>query len=66
MTKLLPDEEEELEVSLSTSDLMSKDKGYKVAIGIISPLTNQPSIRFANEGQEDQTVLTLYDAATDE
>ena len=66
LTKLLPDKEEELEVSLSTSDLMSKDKGYKVAIGIISPLTNQPSIRFANEGQEDQTVLTLYDAATDE
>ena len=65
LTKMLPGKEEKVELSLSTVGITDKDKGYRVAIGIVSPLTNQPSIRFANKGQENKTVLTLYDSAVD-
>ena len=65
LTKMLPGKEEKVELSLSTVGITDNDKGYRVAIGIVSPLTNQPSIRFANKGQENKTVLTLYDSAVD-
>ncbi|WP_257995431.1 DUF4832 domain-containing protein [Streptococcus intermedius] len=59
LTKLLPNQEQKVQASLSTANITGK--GYKIALGIISPLTQKPAVCFANKGQENKKMLTLYE-----
>lgn len=59
LTKLLPNQEQKVQASLSTANITGK--GYKIALGIISPLTKKPAVCFANKGQENKKMLTLYE-----
>ena len=61
LTKILPHKAQKVKISLSTANLTEQGRGYKVALGIVSPLTKKPAVHFANKGQERQKLLTLYE-----
>lgn len=61
LTKILPHKAQKVKISLSTANLTGEGNGYKIALGIVSPLTKKPAVHFANKGQERQKLLTLYE-----
>nr|WP_236002984.1 DUF4832 domain-containing protein [Streptococcus anginosus] len=61
LTKILPDKEQKVQISLSTVNVTGEGNGYKIALGIVSPLTKKPAVRFANKGQEREKLMTLYE-----
>ncbi|MDP1385830.1 DUF4832 domain-containing protein [Streptococcus anginosus] len=61
LTKISPNKEQKVQISLSTANVTGEGNGCKIALGIVSPLTKKPAVHFANKGQERQKLLTLYE-----
>ncbi|MFQ7167954.1 MAG: DUF4832 domain-containing protein [Streptococcus sp.] len=55
LSKLLPDQTTELKASFA----YSKDQNYQVKLGILSPMTQEPSVHFAMKGFEGEVMPKL-------
>ena len=55
LSELLPDQTTELKASFS----YSKDQNYQVKLGILSPMTQEPSVHFAMKGFEGEVMPKL-------
>ena len=55
LSELLPDQTTELKASFA----YSKDQNYQVKLGILSPMTQVPSVHFAMNGFEGEVMPKL-------
>ena len=55
LSELLPDQTTELKASFA----YSKDQNYQVKLGILSPMTQEPSVHFAMKGFEGEVMPKL-------
>lgn len=61
LTKIFPDEEQSVAVTLPIESLRKLENDYSVTLGVIDPQTNQDAIHFAVSGQEENNMLVLFD-----
>lgn len=59
LNQLLPGEQKKVSFNLDDFPQNQNLQGYRLSLMVESPLTKQAALRFANKGQEDNTVLEL-------